>query len=116
PQGHPEAGWVTFSAFKVDGATVVQVYGLTRSNDPIFEAAFHLVGSKIQIRIWTHVLKSLAAFLGVPPEITIDSKCVDKSVQWSHIGNVRHNSQIRTLLKEPLRWFNAAQKFLSREK
>ncbi|MGO9736859.1 MAG: FAD-dependent oxidoreductase [Desulfomonilaceae bacterium] len=116
PQGHPEAGWVTFSAFKVDGATVVQVYGLTRSNDPIFEATFHLVGSKIQIRIWTHVLKSLAAFLGVPPEITIDSKCVDKSVQWSHTGNVRHNSQIRTLVKEPFRWFNAAQKFLSREK
>ena len=116
PQGHPEAGWVTFSAFKVDSATVVQIYGLTRSNDPIFEAAFHLVGSKIQIRIWTHVLRSLAAFLGVPPEIAIDSKCVDTGIQWSHIGNIWYNSQIRTLIKEPLRWLNAAQEFLSREK
>jgi len=94
---------------------VVQIYGLTRSNDPLFEAAFHLVGSKIQVRIWTHVLTSLAAYLGVPPAITIDSKCVDTGIQWSRIRNVWYNSQIRTLIKEPLRWFDAIQRSLSRE-
>ncbi|MGC8603655.1 MAG: hypothetical protein ACP5VS_08215, partial [Desulfomonilaceae bacterium] len=116
PQGHPEAGWVTFSAFKSDGKTTVQIYGLTRSNDPIFETAFRLVGSKIQIKIWTHVLTSLAAYLGVPPEITTFSRCVDTGVQWSNIWNIWYNSQIRTIIKEPLRWYNATQRFLSREK
>lgn len=115
PQGHPEAGWVSFSASKSDGETIVQIYGLTRSNDPIFEAAFHLVGSKIQIQIWMHVLKSLAAYLGVPPEITTESKCLDTRMQWARIGNIRHNSQIRTLIKEPLRWFRLAQEFLNRD-
>ena len=116
PEGHPEAGWVSFSAYRDGGSTVVQIYGLTRSNDPLFEAAFHLVGTKIQIRIWKHVLASLAAHLGTPPEITIQSRCVDSKMQWSQIGNIWRNSQIRTLLMEPLRWLGAVQGLVSREK
>jgi hypothetical protein len=103
PQGHPEAGWVTFSSYREEDRTVVQIYGLTRSNDPVFELAFHLVGSRIQIGIWTHVLKSLAADLGVPPEIAVNSNCVDNKMQWSFTSNIWLNSQIRTLINEP-RW------------
>jgi pyruvate/2-oxoglutarate dehydrogenase complex dihydrolipoamide dehydrogenase (E3) component/anti-anti-sigma regulatory factor len=103
PQGHPEAGWVTFSSYREEDRTVVQIYGLTRSNDPFFELAFHIAGSRIQIGIWTHVLKSLAADLGVPPEIAVNSNCVDNNMQWSFTGNIWLNSQIRTLINEP-RW------------
>ena len=103
PQGHPEAGWVTFSSYREEDRTVVQIYGLTRSNDPVFELAFHLAGSRIQIGIWTHVLKSLAADLGVPPDIAVNSNCVDNKMQWSFTGNIWLNSQIRTLINEP-RW------------
>ena len=112
PQGHPEAGWVSFSSFRLGGKTVVQIYGLTRSSDPLFEAAFHLVGSRLQIKIWTHVLTALAAYLGVAPEITIDSRCVDNQIQWRYAGNIWYNAQIRTLVKEPLRWFKKIQRLL----
>src|SRR5215212_2131149 len=54
PQGHPESGWVTFSAFadEEDAATIVaQVQSMARANDPIYELAFHMIGSKEQEKI-----------------------------------------------------------------
>ncbi len=57
PQGHPEAGWVTFRAFEEAGHTILQIQGLARASDPIYELAFRLAGSHIQEKIWTHVLR-----------------------------------------------------------
>ncbi|MBN2297232.1 MAG: STAS domain-containing protein, partial [Deltaproteobacteria bacterium] len=34
PQGHPESGWVTFSAYEDQGAIVMQVQGFARASDP----------------------------------------------------------------------------------
>lgn len=102
PQGHPESGFVTFSAREEKGDTMVQILGLARANDPVYEGAFRVVGSKIQGRIWTHVLGSLAAYLGVPAHIVLDALCVDPGLRWSQAGNLWHNAQIRTILKEPL--------------
>src|SRR5918911_1162095 len=64
PEGHPESGWVTFSAFgdDADPTTIVaQVQSMARANDPIYELGFKLGGSRAQEEIWTHVLTSLAA-------------------------------------------------------
>lgn len=107
PQGHPECGWISFGAYEENGKTIVQILGLARAGDPVYEAAFHLIGSRIQNRIWIHVLTSLAAHLGVPADITIDRTCVDPRIQWAHAGNVRLNAQIGTLLYEPVRWRRA---------
>ncbi len=102
PEGHPEAGWITFSAYRdSEDRTVVQILGLTRSSDPVFEAAFHLVGSKMQVNIWTFLLKSLAAHLGVASHLTVDQRCVDPRTQWGKVWNIWYNAQIRTLLWEP---------------
>ena len=105
PQGHPECGFVSFSGHEEGACAVVQIVGLARASDPVYEAAFRLVGSKIQTRIWTHVLTSLALHFGVPADISFEEDCVDKSVRWSQIGNVYYNAQIRTLIHEPKRWF-----------
>jgi pyruvate/2-oxoglutarate dehydrogenase complex dihydrolipoamide dehydrogenase (E3) component/anti-anti-sigma regulatory factor len=105
PQGHPECGFVSFSAYEESIGTVVQIFGLARASDPVYEAAFRLVGSKIQTRIWTHVLTSLALYFGVPVHITLDQECVDTRLRWSQTGNVYYNAQIRTLIQEPKRWF-----------
>jgi anti-anti-sigma factor len=105
PQGHPECGFVSFSAQESRAGTIVQIVGLARASDPVYEAAFRLAGSKIQTRIWTHVLTSLAVHLGVPADITFEQECVDTSLRWSQIGNVYYNAQIRTLIHEPKRWF-----------
>ena len=103
PQGHPESGWVSFSAFESDDHTTVQILGLARANDPVYEAAFRAVGSKMQVKIWTYLLTSLASHLDVPPEITVEPICVDRKMQWSEAGNVWYNAQIRTLMYAPFR-------------
>jgi anti-anti-sigma factor len=104
PQGHPESGWVTFSAFEEDGSVTVQIIGLARANDPVYEIAFLTIGSKMQTGIWTHVLRSLAEHLGVPAEVDVNIRCVDTRMQWSQAGNVWYNAQIRTLFYMPFRW------------
>jgi len=113
PQGHPESGWVSFNAYDEDGTTVVQIVGLARANDPIYEAAFRLVGSKFQERIWRHVLSSLAKHLGVQPEVEVQKVCVDTGLQWSGVKNVWYNAQIRSMifaLCHPTRWIRKRSK------
>ncbi|MFO8011455.1 MAG: STAS domain-containing protein [Dehalococcoidia bacterium] len=103
PQGHPESGWVTFSAFENQGVITAQILGLARANDPIYEAGFRAAGSKVQVKIWSHVLTSLAGYLGVPANISVEQLLVDPRMQWSQSGNIWHNAQIRTLLYMPVR-------------
>jgi len=98
PQGHPESGWVTFTAFEENGATVIQIQGLARASDPVYEIAFRLAGSKLQERIWRHVLTSLANHLGANPEVQVQKTCIDTGMQWSEAKNIWYNAQIRSLL------------------
>ena len=103
PQGHPESGWVTFSASEANGKITAQILGLARAGDFVYEAAFRAVGSKIQVKIWKHVLTSLAKYLEVPAAVTVAPVCVDKHLQWPQVGNVWYNAQIRTLFYMPFR-------------
>lgn len=110
PRGHPECGFVSFSSAETGDGIVVRIIGLARAGDPFYEAAFRLAGSKIQTRIWRHVLTSLALDLGFPPEITMHQECIDNRLRWEEVGNVYYNAQIRTLLNEPKRWLASLQK------
>lgn len=97
PQGHPESGWVTFRVFAEGGETVCQIQGLARANDPIYEIAFRLHGSKFQEMTWKHVLGSLARHLDVSVPVIMKKRCIAPDLQWSQVGNIRHNAQIWTL-------------------
>jgi anti-anti-sigma regulatory factor len=97
PQGHPESGWVTFRVFREANETVCQIQGLARANDPIYEIAFRLHGAKFQEMTWKHVLGSLAKYLDVNVPVTMKKRCVAPNLQWSQIGNIRHNAQVWTL-------------------
>lgn len=107
PEGHPESGWVTFSAFvDASGTTVAQVQSMARANDPFYELAFRIVGSKMQERIWRHVLAGLAQRFGVVAEPTLSKTLVDPRVQWSQARNLWKNAAVRTVLysaTQPLR-------------
>ncbi len=99
PEGHPESGWNTFSAYRDDdGTTITQIQSLARANDPIYEIGFRIVGSTTQERIWTHVLKSLAAHLGVNEPVSLEKVCVDPRLQWSQVKNVWQNAGARSML------------------
>ena len=97
PQGHPESGWVTFRAFREAEDTVCQIQGLARANDPVYEIAFRLHGSKFQEQTWKHVLGSLANHLEVASTVTMRKRCIAPNLQWSQAGNIRHNAQLWTL-------------------
>ena len=104
PQGHPESGFNTFSAFIEDGVTVAQIQSLARANDPIFEFGFRFMGgSKQQENIWRHVLTTLAANFNITTPVEMRKVCVDSRLQWSQAKNVWHNSIIRTTLNLPVR-------------
>ena len=100
---------MTFTAFERDGSTVVQIQGLARANDPIYEAAFRLVGSGLQERIWRHVLLSLAAELGVKADVDVEKACIDPALQWSGVKNMWYNAQIRTITYVMLTWPRAVR-------
>jgi hypothetical protein len=106
PEGHPEAGWNTFSAYAEDGATVAQIQSLARANDPVFEFGFRFMGgSAQQERIWHHVLNGVADHFGVPAAVEFSKTLVDRKLQWSQAKNLWFNSAIRSVLNAPVRFF-----------
>jgi hypothetical protein len=99
PEGHPESGWITFSAWDEGGCTVCQVQSMARANDPLYELGFVLGGSAAQEAIWRHVLTSLAAHHGVNGQpLHFQKQCVDRRLQWAHAKNLWQNAAIRSLL------------------
>jgi hypothetical protein len=101
PEGHPWAGIITFSAYEDDeGVTVANVQLLVRANDPLYEASFKLVTSRLEDKIWNHTLRQVAGHFGVAePEVMTTVRLVDKRRQWSQFKNIWTNSAIRTLLR-----------------
>jgi hypothetical protein len=110
PQGHPESGWVTFSAFEdeaADGTIVAQVQSMARANDPMYELGFRFGASRMQEQIWEHVLRSLAAHFACDPTVSLNKTCVDPMLQWSQAKNIWHNAAMRSMLytlAAPVRW------------
>ena len=98
PQGHPEAGWATFRSFQESGRTIMQVQGLARASDPIYEAAFRIAGSSLQQQIWTYLLESLAKNTGSSSKVSFNKTLLDESLQWSNFFNIFWNAQIYSIL------------------
>jgi hypothetical protein len=98
PQGHMFAGWITFSAYEEDGATVAQAEVLIRANDPSWEIAMRLFGFKREDDFWHHTLRALAAHFGVTGIVDQRSTCIDPSLQWSQFWNIWHNAAMRSML------------------
>lgn len=109
PQGHPESGWVTFSAWDEAGGAVCQVQSMARANDPVFEIGFALGGAAAQEAIWRHVLTQLAAFHGVTGQVVyLEKQCVDRRLQWGQASNIWQNAAIRSMLHLLTRPFRRA--------
>jgi len=108
PEGHPEAGWNTFSVYEEDGVLVAQCQSLCRPNDPLYDFFNRFMGaSSQQDKIWIHVLDSVAGHFGVQSQVTTAKILVDPKVQWAYARNIWQNAAIRTmfyLLGAPLRW------------
>lgn len=96
PQGHMFAGWITFSAFDKDGATVAQAQVLMRAQDPLTELGLTLGGHRKEDAFWRATLRALAQRFDSPAEPETTVVCVERRRQWSRAGNLRHNSAFRS--------------------
>ncbi|MCC7354549.1 MAG: hypothetical protein IT330_12445 [Anaerolineae bacterium] len=103
PEGHMFSGWITFSAHTEDSHTVAQAQVLIRANDPLYEIAFRMGGSRQEDQFWVQTLTSLAAHFGAEGEVEMQATCVDPKLQWSQAKNIWHNAAIRTVLNTPVR-------------
>jgi len=100
PQGHMFAGWITFSAERVDEATVIRAHVLMRANDPLYELGMTFGGHAKEDRFWAQTLTALGTRLGVPdPQVETRSTCVDSRRQWRHASNIWHNAMLRSMLQ-----------------
>jgi hypothetical protein len=106
PQGHPEAGWVTFRCRQEEGINVMEIQGLASASDPVFELAFRIAGSKFQENIWKHVLSSLAAYVGAQDDVRMHKTRLDNRLKWGKACNVWYNSQIRSIPLNIRRLYN----------
>ena len=65
PEGHILGGWITFSAYEEDGATVAQVQALFRGGDVLYELGFMTgMAHKAEDTFWGKTLGALAAHFG----------------------------------------------------
>ena len=96
PEGHMFSGWITFSAYEKDQATVAQAQLLIRANDPLYEVGFRLGGSKAEDKFWVQTLGSLASYFGVEGQVQTTATCIDPRRQWSQAKNIWHNAAIRS--------------------
>ncbi len=107
PEGHMFSGWITFSSYESDGCVVAQTQVLIRANDPLYEIAFRLGGSKAEDTFWLQTLQSLSTHFGVSGQPQMKSTCVDPKLQWSQAKNIWYNAALRSMIyaaAAPLRW------------
>jgi hypothetical protein len=110
PQGHPFSGWITFSSFDDEDATVAQAQVLMRANDPLYEMGLRMGGHKMEDQMWQQTLANLAKHFGVYEPVETNVVCVDPKLQWRAYKNVWHNAGIRSaihMMTAPLRWSRA---------
>jgi hypothetical protein len=99
PEGHMFAGWITFSSYEEQGATVAQTQVLMRAQDPLAEIGLTMGGHGKENTFWEATMQNLASSLGVEtPSGATTMVCVDGKRQWSRATNVRNSVAIRSTL------------------
>ena len=108
PEGHALSAWITFSSYRDDEDTVVQVQALERTSDPLIELSYMFGANRANDRFWERTLENLARSLGVEtPLVSSQRVCVDRRRQWRYAGNVRHSAALNMAvgtMTAPARW------------
>lgn len=110
PHGHPEAGWITFSAKEQDGKIRLQIQGLVRASDPFYEFAYALAGQAFQEKIWLNVLTQMAKHLAIEDNGQMVKYKPADNWQWGRAGNIWYNAQLRTLPYNITKWIPLSRK------
>lgn len=99
PEGHPFAGWITFSVSPATGGSVAQVQLLIRASDPIWEFCIAFGMGKGENWMWRATLKALAKHLDSTAEPRQQIDLVDHKRIWANAGNWRRNALLSQRLR-----------------
>jgi anti-anti-sigma factor len=113
-QGHILSGWITFSSFRHDDATYIQVNPIFRASDPLMELGMRLGAAKQEDRFWHATLANLARRIGVQGELSQQDVLIDPRVRWAAFKNIRYSAAIRSSLYMPLYILKKVFTFLKR--
>lgn len=98
PEGHPFAGWITFSAFE-EGETIAQVQLLIRASDPLWDLSFLVGVGKGEDWMWQHTLRALARHFDVEGQVASDLVKVDRRRLWANASNIKKNAAIGSIVE-----------------
>jgi anti-anti-sigma factor len=101
-EGHILSGWITFSCFREDKSTFIQVHPLFRSGDPLMEMSLRLGAAAQEDRFWHETLGNIARRLGTYGEVVQQDMLVDPNIQWKRFTNIRYSAAIRSSLYMPV--------------
>jgi hypothetical protein len=101
-EGHMLSGWITFSCFRKEASTFIQVHPLFRAGDPVIELGFRLGAAAQEDRFWHETLGNLARRLGTHGEVAQQNILVDPDIQWNRFANIRYSAAIRSTLYMPV--------------
>jgi hypothetical protein len=98
PEGHTLSAWITFSAERSNGVTIIQAQALERPSDPFDELAYMLGGNRMNNTFWRRTLENLARHVGVAePVVDMQVICIDRNRQWRRVRNLRNSASIRSV-------------------
>jgi len=100
--GHMLSGWIIFSSFYEDSATIIQVHPLFRASDPLMEMGFRFGAASQEDKFWQATLLNLARGLGTSGRFEQRNTLIDPCVNWQKAGNLLQNAAIRSSLHMPL--------------
>jgi hypothetical protein len=100
--GHILSGWITFSCFRENAFTFIQVHPLFRASDPLMELGFRLGAAEQEDRFWHETLGNLARRLGTHGDVAQQNILIDPDIQWSRFANLRYSAAIRSSLYMPV--------------
>jgi pyruvate/2-oxoglutarate dehydrogenase complex dihydrolipoamide dehydrogenase (E3) component/anti-anti-sigma regulatory factor len=100
-EGHMLSGWITFSSFRANADTFIQVHPLFRPSDPLMELGFRLGAAAQEDRFWHETLGNLARRLGTHGEVAQQNILVDPDIQWREFSNIRYSAAIRSAVYMP---------------
>ncbi len=97
PEGHIFAGWITFSAYEKDGATVAQAEALVRSPDPLMEVILRFGLYREEDKFWFQTLVNVGRYFVVEARPQMRKVCADPRFRWSDLRYMRYNAAIRAM-------------------
>ncbi len=100
-QGHILSGWITFSCFRKEASTFIQVHPLFRASDPLMELGFRWGAAAQEDLFWHETLGNLARRLGTHGEVAQKNILVDPDTQWNRFANIRYSAAIRSAVYMP---------------